>query len=115
MPTLRFNETIAAAGGTIANLMTGSKFEYLPGPASVIVYAVASVADVDLECSAGNTVETDNLEIPLQRIAGAGPSIQDDRVAAFTAMGGDRLTIRLFNRGGGAGAIVRVLVEIRPL
>jgi hypothetical protein len=115
MPTLRFNTTIAAAGGTVLNLLAGSKFEYLPGPASIIVYGVASVAGVDLEASAGNTVETDSLEIPLQTVAGAGPSIQDDRIAAFTAMGGDRLTLRLFNRAGGAGAIVRTLVEIRPL
>ena len=115
MPTLRFNTTIAAAGGQVLNLLAGSKFEYLPGPASVIVYSVASVAGVDMECSAGNTVETDALEIPLQTVAGAGPSIQDDRVAAFTAMGGDRLTVRLFNRAGGAGAVIRTLVEIRPL
>lgn len=115
MPTLRFNTTIAAAGGSVANLLTGSKFEYLPGPASIIVYAVGSVAGVDMECSAGNTVETDALEVPLQSVAGAGPSVNDDRVAAFTAMGGDRLTVRLFNRAGGAGAIVRTLVEIRPL
>lgn len=115
MPTLRFNTTIAAAGGQVLNLLAGSKFEYMPGPASIIVYAVASATGVDMECSAGNTVETDSLEIPLNVAAGLGPSIQDDRLAAFTAMGGDRLTVRLFNRAGGAGAIVRTLVEIRPL
>lgn len=115
MPTLRFNTTIAAAGGTVPNLLAGSKFEYLPVPATVVVYAVSSVAGVDLEATAGNTVETDQLEIPLQTVAGAGPSIQDDRIAAFTAAAGDRLTLRLFNRAGGAGAIIRTLVEIRPV
>jgi len=116
MPTLRFSTTIAAAGGSVPNLLTGSKFEYMPGPAAVIVYATATVAGVELECSAGNTVETDLLELPVNTsVALTGPSVQDDRVAAFTAMAGDRLTLRLFNRAGGAGVIVRTLVEIRPL
>jgi hypothetical protein len=115
MPTLRFNTDIPAAGGSVPNLLTGSKFEYLPGPATVIVYAVATVAGVDMECTAGNTVETDALEVPLQPLAGVGPSVQDDRIASFTAAAGDRLTIRLFNRAGGAGVDVRTLVEIRPL
>lgn len=115
MPTLRFNTTIAAAGGTVANLLTGSKFEYLPVPATVVVYAVAGVAGVDLECTAGNTVETDSLEIGVQSVANAGPSVQDDRIAAFTAAAGDRLTLRLFNRAGGVNAVIRTLVEIRPV
>lgn len=115
MPTLRFTGTIAAAGGQVPNLLTGSKFEYLPGAASILVYGVTSVAGVDLEATAGNTVETDSLEIPLQPAAGVGPSIQDDRIAAFTGMPGDRLTLRLFNRAGGAGVAYRVLVEIRPI
>lgn len=115
MPTLRFNTTIAAAGGSVPNLLTGSKFEYLPVPATIVLYAVASVAGVDLEATAGNTVETDSLEIPLQTVAGAGPSVQDDRIAAFTGAAGDRITVRLFNRAGGAGAVIRTLVEIRPL
>lgn len=115
MPTLRFNTQIAAAGAQVANLLTGSKFEYMPGPASVIVYAVSDAAGVDLEASAGNTVETDALELPVAALT-VGPNIQDHRVAAFTAMGGDRLTLRLFNRAGGAGPFfVRTLVEIRPL
>lgn len=117
MPTLRFNTTIAAAGGQVANLLAGSKFEYMPGPASIVVYACGDQAGVDLECSAGNSVETDSLEIPAVTAAdaGTGPSVQDHRVAAFLAAPGDRLTLRLFNRAGGAGAIVRTLVEIRPL
>lgn len=115
MPTLRFNTTIAAAGGTVANLLTGSKFEYLPVPATVIIYAVAGVAGVDLELTAGNTVETDSLEIPLQSVVGAGPSVLDDRIASCTAAAGDRLTVRLFNRAGGVNAVIRTLVEIRPL
>jgi len=115
VPSLRFNTTIAAAGGTVDNLLTGSKFEYMPGPATIIVYSVAGVAGVDLDCSAGNTSETDKLEIPLQSVAGAGPSVNDDRVASFTAAAGDRLTVRLFNRAGGVNAVIRTLIEIRPL
>ena len=113
MPTLRFNTTIAAAGGTVANLLTGSKFEYLPVPAAVIVYSVAEVAGVDLECAAGNTVETDSLEIPVR--ATNGPDVDKDRVASFVGAAGDRLQLKLFNRAGGAGAVIRTLVEIRPL
>lgn len=115
MPTLRFNTTIAAAGGTVQNLLAGSKFEYLPVPAAIVVYSAADVAGVDLECTTGNTVETDALEVPVAPAAGQGPNIQDHRVASFVGTAGDRLTLRLFNRAGGAGAIVRTLVEIRPL
>ena len=113
MPTLRFNTTLAA-GATANNLLAGSKFEYLPVPAAVTVYAVASVVAVDMECAAGNTVETDSLEIPVQTAANVGPNIQDHRVASFVGAPGDRLQVKLFDRGG-AGAVVRTLIEIRPL
>lgn len=113
MPTLRFVNTLAAAE-TVANLLAGSKFEYLPVPAAISVFSCAAVDGVDMECSTGNVVETDSLELP-RRAANTGPLTNEDRVAAFVGSPGDRLQVKLFNRAGGAGAVVRTLIEIRPL
>lgn len=114
MPSLRFVTTALGAGGVIQNLLTGSKFEYLPAPAAVIVYAAADAAGVNMEVAFGNVIEADQLDIPVGPAAGQGPNLQDHRIASGVAAAGDRLQVRLQNTGG-AATNIRTLVEIRPL
>ena len=113
MPSLRFTTTALAAGGIVQNLLTGSKFEYLPSPAAIIVYAVADAAGVQLELTFGNVIECDQMDLPVAA-ATVGPLISDHRVASGIAAAGDRLQIKLQNTGAGATNI-RTFVDIRPL
>lgn len=113
MPSLRFTTTALAAGGIVQNLLTGSKFEYLPSPAAVVVYACADAAGVQLELTFGNVIECDQMDLPV-RAATVGPLLSDDRIASGVAAAGDRLQIKLQNTGG-AGTNIRTFVDIRPL
>jgi hypothetical protein len=113
MPSLRFVTTALAAGGIVQNLLTGSKFEYLPSAAAITVYAVADAAGVQLELTFGNVIECDQMDLPV-KAATVGPNRSDDLIAAGVAAPGDRLQIKLQNTGAGATNI-RTMVDIRPL
>lgn len=118
MPSIR-QSTNLGVGAVNTNILAGSKFEFLPTPCAVIVYAVVdAVSDVsngvNLELSMGNVVEADAVRVPREPAAGLGPDMQNHRVAAGVGAGGDRVQIRLSNQSGVAGN-VRTLVEIRPL
>lgn len=116
MPSLRFNQSLTA-GQVVANLLTGSKFEFMPQDAAVMVYAVSDTPGVQLEVTFGNVIECDQMEIPVFANTAGGPNVNDHRLAAGAARAGDRLACRLFNGGALQTAPVgtRVLVEIRPL
>lgn len=113
MPSLRFNQGSIAAGGTVLNLLTGSKFEYLPQPAAVVVYGTADAAGLQLELTFGNVIECDQMEVPI--LAGAGPNVDQHRLAAGVGAAGDRIQARLQNTSAVAIAASRFLFEIRPL
>lgn len=114
MPTIR-KEVTLAANGTNDNVLAGSKFEYLPGPAAIVVYAAADVAGVQLELTMGNTIECDQMAIPVAAAPGQGPNLQDHRIASGVGAGGDRVGIKLTNTTVSAVTNPRILVEIRPL
>lgn len=114
MPSLRFVTTALGAGATVQNLLTGSKFEYLPSPAAIIVYAVASAIGVQLELTFGNVIECDQMDIPVEPAANQGPNLQDHRIASGVAAAGDRLQIKLQNTSAGA-ITIRTFIDIRPL
>jgi hypothetical protein len=120
MPSLRFNQPGLTAGQVIPNLLTGSKFEFLPVDAAIIVYGVSDTPGVQVEVTFGNVIECDQMELPVlanNAASGAGPNTNDHRLAAGAARAGDRLAVRIFNSGATqtAPAGARVLVEIRPL
>ena len=118
MPSIR-QSTALAIGAVNTNILAGSKFEFLPNPCAIVVYAVVdaagdALAGVNLELSMGNVVEADAIRVPREPTAGTGPDMQNHRVAAGVGAGGDRIQIRLSNQSG-AAAVVRTLTEIRPL
>jgi len=113
MPTERRVTTALAAGALSANLLADSKWLYLPGPHAVQVYAVADAAGVLLELSFGNTIDTQDFELPV-RAATVGPFRSDDLAAAGVGVGGDLVSVRLRNSGA-AATNIRTLIDLRPL
>lgn len=114
MSVFRVNTTVAA-GGTVANIMAGSKFEFLARPSAVRVFAVQDAADLaELDFTLGNVVIGEDLPLT-ERAAGEGPSMTDDKLVAGVGAPGDRIQIRLRETGGAAPAITRVVVDIAEL
>ena len=112
MPSLRFVQAIAV-NGVVTNLLNGSKFEFLPVPSMVEVYAVSDVADTNLELTLGNVIEFDQMAVPLFAAASGGPNLQDHRIGGGVGAAGDRVVLK-------ANAItvvasLRVLVVITPV
>ena len=122
MPTLRLADTVAAAS-TITNLMTGSKFEQLPFPASLAIYATASGTgivdgEVLMDVTMGNAIEGDQLSVPVvdASVTGdAGPQRNRHLVASGVAAAHDRVQIKVSNSDAVNPATVLALIEIRPL
>lgn len=116
MAVHRFEGSLAAAT-TIANLLTGSRFEQLPFPATVLVYAVQDTADagsVILELSVGNSLEIDNAAVPTFT-ANLGPNRTDHFLGSAIARAHDRIICKLINNDAVNASAYRVLIEIRPL
>jgi len=112
MGMFRTNQAIAA-NGTVANLMTGDKFEFLPRGAVVKVYAAQDVIVgglVQIDFTLGIRVQGDNLPLTITA-AGVGPNRDSDLLASGVGMAGERIQLRARET---AGAIVpiRVFVEI---
>ena len=115
MPIFRVSYPTLGAGATIANIMTGSKFEFLSRPSAVRIFAVQDAGDLaTLDFTLGNVVIGEDL--PLSQVtAGTGPSMTDDKLVAGVGSPGDRIQIRLRETGGAAAAITRIAVEIAEL
>jgi hypothetical protein len=117
MPVFKVDD-VQNSGTVTTNLMTGSKFEFLPRNAVVSVYGamdpvVAGV--VELDFTLGNVIVGDNL--PLNRTtAGEGPNRNTDLIAQGVGAGGDRIQLRTAEVGTGALNVpFRVLVQINEL
>lgn len=114
MPIFQFNESLAA-GATNVNIMTGSKFEFLPRNSVVRIYAAQDLADLgEMDISLGNVVIGEDLAMN-QKTAGLGPDRNQDLLAQAAGMAGDRIQIRVRETGGAAATVYRVLVEIVEL
>lgn len=116
MPTLRYDAQLAA-GGLIQNLLAGSKFELLPFPAAVQIFAVQDGADPGallMDFTMGNVIEIDSAAVPTFT-ANLGPNQSDHRLGAGVSARHDRLQIRLQNTDAANPSNYRVLVLINPL
>lgn len=103
-------------GGTIQNLVAGSKFEFLPMNAAVRIYAVADQVDITVDFTLGNVIVGDDLLVPLapDGVAGVlGPNTNEHRIAVGAGAAGDRIQLRV--TGGAAATTVRFLIEILPV
>ncbi len=114
MSLFRENVTVPV-GGTVVNIMAGSKFEFLSRPSAVRIFAVQDLTDLALlDFSLGNVVVGEDL--PLSEVAaGTGPSMSDDKLIAGVGAAGDRIQIRLRETGGVVVANTRIAVEIAEL
>ncbi len=110
MPVVRDSRLAIAAGGVVANIMTGSEFERLPAPARIRVFMVASLGDASADISFGNVIQGTAVNVPLQPAAGRGPTNPDDLLIDDMADAGDLLLVRL--RVGAAATDIRTLVRI---
>lgn len=116
MPTQRFEGQLAA-GTSLANVLAGTKFENLPFPAAVAVYAVQDGADVGtlkLDLTMGNSIDIDDAAVPTFT-ATLGPNRSDHLLGAGVARAFDRVQIKLNNTDAANASNYRILVEHRRL
>jgi len=115
----KLTDTILS-GTTNNNLLTGSKFDYLPGPAVVKVYQVQDVivsSTVETNFTLGNVVVGDALIPNIAEVVASGPKTNEDLIAMGVGQGGDRIQISVRETSGGVGndAIVRTLIVIEDI
>jgi len=99
------DNTTVLAGTTVDNLLTGSKFDYLPGPSVITFYAVQEQVSGSLlicDFTLGNVIVGDNLSPNIAAML-VGPKINEDVIAKGSGIGGDRVQIRVRETVGGAG------------
>jgi len=114
VPTIRSSDTVAI-GGTVANVLAGSQFEFLARPSIVQVFCVQDLADLaEIEVFFGQELQLPQSPVT-QFTAGLGPNVPDDEIVNDVGAPGDRLVVRLVETGGAAVAIVRTMVKITPL
>lgn len=114
MPTIRVSSD-TGIGGTVANVLAGSQFEFLARPSIVQVFCVQDTGDFgEVEVFFGQEVQLPQSPIP-QVTATEGPNVPDHEIVNDIGAPGDRLVVRLVETGGAATAIVRTMVKITPL
>jgi len=115
MPTIR-NVTALAAGAQVANVLTGSQFEFLGAPSRVQVYAIDDTAGAggvsEVEIFFGQELEFSQSPV---NVKAAGPDVPDDLLIDDFGAGGDRLVVRVTETGGALASIVNTLVKITPI
>jgi hypothetical protein len=116
VPTIRDNTQIAG-GASIANLIAGSKFEFMPRAMAIAIYSVednaTAAGDVTMDVTFGNAVEGDSLAVPTFT-ANLGPDKDKHLIASGIAAAGDRLQLKV-NNAGVAAANLRTLIDLRPI
>jgi hypothetical protein len=115
MPTIR-NSIDTGVGGTVANVLAGSQFEFLARPSIVQVYATQDPADLaEIEVFFGQELQSPQAPVSYALNAGEGPIVPNDEIVSDIGAPGDRIVIRVVETGGAATAIVRTMVKITPL
>mgnify|MGYP000713027902 CR=1 FL=1 len=99
------------ASQTVENIISGSKFEFLPRNAVVKLYASQTVAgEVELDFTLGNVVVGDDLDPNLETAVGA-VNRNTDLIASGVGAAGDRIQIR-GRETSGTTANCNIIVEI---
>lgn len=118
MPTIRTVTTLLA-GAQVANVLTGSQFEFLGAPSRIQVYAIedGTVAPQpngvgEVEIFFGQELEFSQSPI---NIKAAGPDVPDDLLIDDFGAGGDRLVVRVTETGGALAVTINTLVKITPI
>ena len=102
-------EITMTANETRENLLSGSAFEFAPGPSLVSIGVTAAATGLQITVQAGgNSVVEESPPL----IKTAFPSLEDDMYYNFGALQGDRIVVRCRNTTGG-NVVVRVLVQVQ--
>jgi hypothetical protein len=122
MPNFQFNVTVPA-GGSIANALAGSPFEFVGRNSKVAIAlamnsvdatpAATTVGMITTNITFGAELQLQNGSPPLERTAGAGALIPDNVSVDDVAAAGDRLVIELLSNHT-AAIDVRGIVRILP-
>jgi len=111
MPTVK-NEVTLAAGASF-NLMQGSQYEYLRGPAKVRIALLSDPADtIEGSISAGSDILLAPAQIDEK--AAAEPLTVFDLQYDDVVMGGERIIVNVRDLSG-AGGRARMLAQIIPV
>jgi len=112
---MRFTNTLVA-NTPIVNLLAGSKFEFLPVPSLVEVFAVSDVADTNMELTMGNVIEFDQMPAPFSLTANGGPLVKDHKIGGGVGAAGDRVVLKVQPGSNSTASLgLRVLVVITPI
>lgn len=112
MPTIR-KEVDLAANELKEDSIAGSPFEFIGGRgARVSLYAVcAPVNSAQVTFSLGSEIIGEDLDVDVEPLAGRGPIVPDDLLAADVGVPGDRIGLKIRELAG-AVATVRFRLEI---
>lgn len=103
-----------AASGSVTNLVSGSKFEFLARNSVVELFACQDNADVGsvlMDVSFGNVLEGDALAVPTFT-ANLGPDRDKHKLISAVAAAGDRLQIKVQNTDAVNATNLRTLITI---
>jgi len=114
MPSFSFNVDVPL-GGSIANALAGSPFEFMRTNGQVAIALTTVLAGVNLLTTNilyGGRLQLQTGSIPVERTVGGGAILPDNVQTDDVAAGGERITIELLNSGVAAHrvrGIVRIL------
>ena len=119
--------TSVPAGGSVANALAGSPFEFVPRDSKVaIAMAVAIIEAVpgtppptnqgEVTCNVtfGSELQLQNGVPPLEQERGGGAKLPDNVLVDDVAAAGDRLVVELLNSGAAAN-VVNIIVRVLPI
>lgn len=109
MPLIQGSTSVPAAG-TVANVLAGSAYEYLPRNAIVEIGLVDEAAG-DLRCTVQSGSDVLMEESPVS-MADRMPIYPDDFPLEDTARGGERLVVRARNTNPTTAAVLRWAIRL---
>jgi len=116
MPVFKVDDT-QDAGTVTTNIMTGSKFEFLPTNSVVSVYGAQDTGKgtVEMDFTLGNVIVGDNLPLNYRAVT-TGPDRNTDLLAQGVGAAGDRIQLRTAEvHATPADTPFRILVQINQL
>lgn len=114
MPLIKSSLAVAA-GASVTNVLSGSTYEFLSGPATIEVGMLASATGLLGSFSSGSDILLDaDSAIDVVRVANQGPVYPEDYALTDMALGGDRLRMSVRNPTGGAITLF-FAVKITPM
>lgn len=110
MPLMKFSASIPT-GGSVANVLAGSAFEFMQGDAQVAIAVIASATGIVATVQSGSDVLMEESPVSLANRFGIWP---DDFDLTDVAAQSERLVVKLRNTSAGTLTYF-VTVKVDPL